>query len=102
MDDRAELLVEQQMGYSAAEFMRALQRALADYTLDVADRNRWLAVRPGYPGCVEIAFAEQPPRRLGLLELPVLDVSFRFRGFAPGADRALFDRLQRSLHRGGG
>lgn len=102
MDDRAELLVEQQMGYSAAEFTRALRRVLADYALDAADRNRWLAVRPGDPGRLEIAIVEQPPRRLGLLELPVLDVSFRFLGFAPGADRALLDRLQRGLHRGGG
>lgn len=101
-DARDSLVVELQMGYSAAELMRTLRRILTDYAWRELGEDSWAMERPDRPGRLSVSFVEQPPRRLGLLDLPVVDVRFRFRDFPPGEDAALLARIKRGLHRGGG
>lgn len=50
--------------------------------------------------CIDLM--QMPPRRLGRLEFPQLDVRYRFRGGSAGARRALLARLDRAMHKGGG
>lgn len=101
-DAHDSLVVELQMGYSPAELMRTLRRILADHAWEDLGDEGWAIERPGRAGRLHVSFVECLPRRLGLLELPVVEVCFRFRGFPQGEDAALLDRLKRGLHRGGG
>lgn len=43
-----------------------------------------------------------PERRIALIRLPTLRVTFRFDGGTRAAQEALLARLDRSMHRGGG
>lgn len=53
-------------------------------------------------GHVDIAFAPQPVRRLGALELPVLRVTMRFVSVPSGAREAFLARFDLHTRRGGG
>ncbi len=53
-------------------------------------------------GPVEIRIAEMPPRRIGSIALPVLDVRFRFTGIDASARKAFLDYFDQYTRRGGG
>jgi len=51
---------------------------------------------------LEIEIAIGPERRIGLIRLPTLIVTYRFTAGSPGSQEALLARLDRAMHRGGG
>jgi hypothetical protein len=94
-----EFVIRRAMGCSLGEFLRWLPGATRHAPLQVGSDRA--TVRTG-GGTVEIAYVQGPPRTIGLISVPVLDVSFRFIGLEPaGRDEflAYFDMYTR---RGGG
>ena len=51
---------------------------------------------------LEIEIAIGPGRRIGLIRLPTLIVTYRFIAGSPASQKALLARLDRAMHRGGG
>lgn len=51
---------------------------------------------------LEVEFAAGPERRIGLVRLATLIVTYRFTAGSPASQRALLARLDRAMHRGGG
>ena len=51
---------------------------------------------------LEIEIAVGPERRIGLIRLPTLIVTYRFTAGRPASQQALLARLDRAMHRGGG
>jgi len=96
---QGEWVLRRDMGCTREEFLRWLPGATRHAPMQVgADRA---TIRTG-GGTVEISFAQRRPRVIGLISIPVLEVSFRFVGLEPeGRDRflAYFDMYTR---RGGG
>jgi len=69
--------LQREMGCTRAEFMAWLPGATRRAPLQI-EGDRITVITHG--GCVEISLQERPPRRLVSMELPVLAVSFSFRG----------------------
>jgi hypothetical protein len=86
------------VGATLAEFRRALGLAHPGLTeagegvFSLADGRVHLVIR-ATPG---------RGRRLGLFELPLLQVSYRFEGGSADDCRAFLARLDRAMQRGGG
>ena len=51
---------------------------------------------------LDIGIAVGPERRIGLIRLPTLLVTYRFLAGSPASQQALLARLDRAMHRGGG
>jgi hypothetical protein len=51
---------------------------------------------------VEISFTQAPPRKIGLVSMPVLQVSFRFSGAEASAYREFMAYFDLYTKRGGG
>lgn len=89
---------EREVGATPAEFRRGLALAhpgLADVEGDVL-RVAEGAVR------LTLRLTSLPGRRLGLFELPVLRVRYEFEAGTPEDCRALLDRIDLAMQRGGG
>lgn len=56
----------------------------------------------GGDATVEISFRQAPPRRIALVTIPVLRVSFRFAGASAGARLAFMRYFDLYTKRGGG
>ena len=91
--------LRREMGCTRQEFLRWLPGATrhAPIVLD-GDLHRVLLDR----GTVEISLAELPPRRIGSITLPVLEVCFRFIGMDAGARAEFLEYFDHYTRRGGG
>ena len=103
--DSKSKLVEYEMGYGADEFGKVLLGPFtgkSDFNAVEIGRHRWLISLVGSAFELEIDASEQPPRKIGLFELPVLKVCFSFdRAEAVERDR-FFHRFHQYFHKGGG
>jgi len=81
-----------------AEFDASLRQAGAPHVEGAAPLYRIAAgdVR------LDIEVAVGPERRIGLIRLPTLAVTYRFLAGSPAEQQALLARLDRAMHRGGG
>lgn len=99
-------VVEYEMGYGADEFGNVLRGPFTgDRTgFDAVEigRHRWLVTLSNGDFELEIEVAEQPPRRLGLFNLPVLRVIFTFTDTEDVLREAFFQRFHQYFHKGGG
>jgi len=91
-------VIERDVTSTIAEFDASLRKAAAGCIDGVAPHYRidTGAVR------VEIDALVGPERRIALLRLPTLLVTFRFLSGSSEAQRALLAQLDRAMHRGGG
>jgi hypothetical protein len=89
---------EREVGATPAEFRRGLFLAHADVVEESGGRLRLSegAVR------LSIDLLPRPSRHIGLLELPVLHLSYHFAAGEPAACQALLARLDLAMQRGGG
>ena len=91
-------VIERDITSTVAEFDAALRAAAAGhiegnaprYRVDLDDVSLEIEVVPG------------PERRIALLRLPTLRLTYRFIRGSETAQRALLARLDRAMHRGGG
>jgi hypothetical protein len=87
------------MGYSRAEFLRLLPKALGDdgvrvgaSVVELKDGSR----------CLSIELGQEGERKLGNFRLPVLPVRLDFSGYSPPEVEAALERFWRTYQKGGG
>jgi hypothetical protein len=91
--------LQREMGCTREEFVRWLPGATRHAPMQLkADRA---VVRAG-EATVEISFTPAEPRRIGLVSIPVLNVSFRFSGAEAQARREFMAYFDLYTKRGGG
>jgi hypothetical protein len=96
--DEAEV-VEREMGCTREDLLRWLPAATGHAPRREQGEELVLAVAGGE---VSIRAEPRPPRRIALVELPVLAVRFRFAGLDAAARAAFLARFDLYTRRGGG
>ena len=97
--DAGEFALQREMGCTREEFLRWLPGATRHAPmLLTADK----AVVHAGEATVEISFTQAPPRKIALVSMPVLKVSFRFSGAGAGAYREFMAYFDLYTRRGGG
>ena len=90
--------VEYEMGYGADEFGKVLGGPFvtrgSGYLLRETARHDWAITREDGAFELRVRVAEQPARRLGLFNLPVLKVQFSFTDTHEKTLRARFHRYR--------
>jgi hypothetical protein len=98
-EEADEFALEREMGCTREEFLRWLPGATHHAPIQM--RGDKAVVHSG-EAIVEIAFTEAPPRRIALVSMPVLKVSFRFSGAGLSAYREFMAYFDLYTKRGGG
>ena len=94
-----EFALQREMGCTREEFVRWLPGATRHARMQIdADK----AVVHAGEARVEISFTQAPPRKIGLVSIPVLKVSFRFSGAGASAYREFMAYFDLYTKRGGG
>ena len=97
--DAAEFALQREMGCTREEFLRWLPGATRHAPMQLhADK----AVVHAGEATVEICFTQAPPRKIALVVMPVLKVSFRFAGASASAYREFMAYFDLYTKRGGG
>ena len=89
-----------EMGYSHAEFRRALPAAVQPFR--VIEKDSAFALTDGAGRSVSIVLGPERTRRIASLQIPSTAVDFRFRGFSDEERERFMDRFDRYFRRGGG
>ena len=97
--EQAPLDLYREMGFSHAEFKRALQRTYKDA---VTLNEHGGIVRTDQGGSVEITLGPERRRRIALLEIPVTDISFVFHDFSLAERDRFMQHFELYFRRGGG
>lgn len=99
-------MVEYEMGYRADEFGNVLNGPFSGdksaYLCRQKERHHWSLEQPGEAFDLTIKVIEKPPRKLGLFNLPVLDVRFTFTDTGAPLRDQFFHRFHQYFHKGGG
>jgi len=99
-------VVEYEMGYGADEFGNVLNGPFSDdkssYLCTEIGRHHWAVEQPGETFALAIRVTEKPARKLGLFNLPVLDVKFSFSDTETVLRDGFFHRFHQYFHKGGG
>jgi hypothetical protein len=94
------------MGYGADEFGKVLNGAFSGekspYQCSEIVRHRWSIEQSGMAFELTIKVAEKPRRKLGLFNLPVLEVKFSFADTEAALRDDFFHRFHQYFHKGGG
>ncbi len=95
-----------QMGYTLPEFSRALHAgftaATSAWECQDISSSEWLLCQRHGPFRMRIAVLAQPPRKLGLLTLPVLLVTFSPVTDDGASEKIFFESFFKYFHKGGG
>jgi hypothetical protein len=104
--DPGSSVVEYEMGYAADEFGKVLNGPFSGdnspYECHELERHNWSVQQPGKDLDLTIKVSQKPPRKLGLFNLPVLDVSFSFGDTDATLREGFFHRFHQYFHKGGG
>jgi hypothetical protein len=104
--DQQSNLVEYEMGYGADEFGKVLLGPFSgdrtDFNATEIARHHWQVSLDGSVFELEIKVTEKPPRKLGLFNLPVLEVKFVFNDTEVLLRDDFFHRFHQYFHKGGG
>lgn len=92
---------ERDMGTSEAEWLAALPRAIGPVHRWAMDGPRAAQVQLG-GGSLRIAWTPLPERRIALLVMQRLGVSFEFQGLDAGQRLAFMKPFDLAMQRGGG
>jgi len=99
-------VVEYEMGYGADEFSKVLNGSFSGegspYQCRELARHHWRIEQSGTDLELSIKVSQKPPRKLGLFNLPVLDVSFSFGATDAALREGFFHRFHQYFHKGGG
>jgi hypothetical protein len=98
-DETDEFVLHREMGCTREDFVRWLPGATRNAPSRIdADR---VSIHAG-GGTVEISFRQAAGREIGLISMPVLNVSFRFLGVGAAACREFMAHFDLYTKRGGG
>jgi hypothetical protein len=92
---------EREHGFTAAQWLDGLRGAVGAHALEVAADGGSARVQID-GGTLELHWAALPPRRIALMQMPRLAVSYRFRGVASQARVAFMRYFDLFMQRGGG
>jgi hypothetical protein len=99
-------LVEYEMGYGADEFGKVLNGSFSgeksSYRCREITAHHWSLEQPGTAFELAIKVVQKPPRKLGMFNLPVLDVRFTFTNTEKNLQDSFFHRFHQYFHKGGG
>jgi hypothetical protein len=90
---------DREMGCTQAEWLGWLPAAMGDvaWQMEQGRAHAQLA-----PGSLEISWQTGEPRRIALISMPRLHVSFRFKGLDDAQRYAFMKRFDLYMQRGGG
>jgi hypothetical protein len=95
-----------EMGYTLSEFSNVLHGNFSaqqsEYKCKDLSQNSWLISREDSNLKTQITVIQQPPRKLGLLNLPVLTVTFKLMAGETHDEQLFFEKFFRYFHKGGG
>jgi hypothetical protein len=95
-----------EMGYTLNEFSNVLHGNFSAqqsvYRCKDLSQNSWLISHERGSLQTEIRVIQKPPRKLGLLNLPVLGVTFRLISGDSQDEQQFFEKFFRYFHKGGG
>ena len=97
--DADQFAIDREMGCTHEEFVRWLPGATRHAPMQIAADK---AVVQADDATVEISFTQAPPRKIALISMPVLKVSFRFSGAEANAYREFMAYFDLYTKRGGG
>ena len=92
-------VVHKEMGYTHAEFMRLLPKAVGGAAMQVTGSK--IEVREGERS-LRIELGEEGERRIANLRLPMTPVNLVFSGYGDAEIEAALDRFWRAYQKGGG
>lgn len=90
---------EREMGCTEAEWLGWLPGAVAQATLRLLPGQAQVDLGTG---CLHLRWQPLPPRRIALVQLPRLSVSFRFEGVGQVQRQAFMRHFDLYMQRGGG
>jgi hypothetical protein len=95
-----------EMGYTVSEFSKVLHGNFSaqhsEYNCKDISQNSWLISHEGSNLKTQITVIQKPARKLGLLNLPVLGVSFKLMAGETQDEQKFFEKFFRYFHKGGG
>jgi len=94
-----EQIVDKEMGYTHADFLRLLPKAVGD--ADIRIDGRVIRIAAGERR-LRIDLSEESVRRLGHFRLPVTHVRLTFSGYSEAEREAALERFWRAYQKGGG
>ena len=94
-----EHIVDKEMGYTHADFLRLLPKAVGEAEISIAGRT--VRIVDG-DRRLRIDLSEETVRRLGHFRLPVTHVRLTFSGFSDAERSAALERFWKAYQKGGG
>jgi hypothetical protein len=95
-----------EMGYTISEFSKVLHGNFSaqhsEYNCHDHSQTRWIISHELSDLKTEISVVQKPPRTLGLLNLPVLAVTFKLISGEIPDQQKFFEKFFRYFHKGGG
>ena len=94
-----------EMGYTPREFKKTLQGLFitqTPYSCEEFTLSNWQITVEDKSVIVDIKISEAPPRKIALLTIPVLNVSFEFIQASEEGREAFLKTFFRFFHKGGG
>ena len=93
------IAVQREFGLSHSDFYRIFPRVepAAEQL-----RERVFRVSRDDGRVLDIEISEEKIRRLGILKIPYIDISFRFTGWSDAQRVEFFEKFDRSFQKGGG
>ncbi len=99
-----------EMGYTVTEFTRVLEGKLTGansaFTCEKVQQNHWLInlsdVQKSSALAIEIFIRQLQPRKMALIEIPVLQVNFKVLSSIHEQKDIFFDKFFKYFHKGGG
>lgn len=95
-----------EMGYTPQEFARALfgnfTGETSPYRAQALDNSSWRVNHHDDSLSIDISIQAQAPRKLALLELPVLQVEFAIMTGDAQSQDDFFEKFFKYFHKGGG
>lgn len=91
---------EREQGFSEADWLRCLPGAVREHALALPSPGR--AVVSIGTGSLELGWTVLPPRRLGIVQLPRMAVTYRFEGVKAAARHEFMRFFDLYTQRGGG
>lgn len=88
-----------EMAFSLEDWLRTLPEAVGPHAMRISDGTAYVGIGEGG---LTLRWHVAPTRRIALLALPRLCVSFEFEGLDAASRDAFIKRFDLYMHRGGG
>jgi len=98
-EGQSDVEIEREFGLSHSDFFRIFPRIEPDWR-ETGPLS--VEVRRADGRRLEIELSTEHVRKLGMLRIPYIDITFRFSGWSEDQRAEFFDHFDRSFQKGGG